>query len=398
MKLSSILESSTAFKLGDNLSVLTDYHANGSYKVLKEHVTLFDDKKFAVMIRTTNFEREEFTTDLKWISEDAYHFLRKSKVLPGDIIMNKIANAGSVYRMPAMDHPVSLAMNLFLIRTDGLNLDQTFTYYYLKNNESYIKSFANGTATKTITKDAVRNLEVLAPDMPVQKKIAEVMASFDDLIRINKLRMEEYENILSCIYSDWLLQLPNSKEECKLTDYIELVRGIEPGSKNYMSVPGETNMPFLRVGDLSKQSSSTFINRETRGIKVLEASDIAMTFDGSIGVVKTGLVGAYSTGIRKVVVKKKTLSPVFIYALLKSSYIQKQVMSYARGTTIKHASAAIPNLKFKMPDTTNIERFTRITTPILEQIRILAETNQRVALSRSIAASIIFRRAGYEPK
>jgi type I restriction enzyme S subunit len=35
-----------------------------------------------------------------------------------DLIMNKIANPGTVYFMPEISKPVSLGMNLFLIRID----------------------------------------------------------------------------------------------------------------------------------------------------------------------------------------------------------------------------------------------------------------------------------------
>ena len=77
-------------KLGNLLSLLTDYHANGAYKKLKENVELFDEPDYAVMIRTTNFEQNNFDSNLKYISEHAYNFLEKSKVKAGDIIMNKI--------------------------------------------------------------------------------------------------------------------------------------------------------------------------------------------------------------------------------------------------------------------------------------------------------------------
>jgi len=72
-------------RLGEILEVLTDYHSNGSYKILKENVSLLDEKDFAVMIRTTNFEKNDFSENLKYITEQAYIFLGKSKVFPGDI-------------------------------------------------------------------------------------------------------------------------------------------------------------------------------------------------------------------------------------------------------------------------------------------------------------------------
>ena len=82
------------------ITLLTDYHANGAYEKLKANVTLLDTENYAVMIRTTNFEANEFSKNLIYVDEAAYTFLKKSKVYPSDLIMNKIANPGTVYFMP----------------------------------------------------------------------------------------------------------------------------------------------------------------------------------------------------------------------------------------------------------------------------------------------------------
>ena len=119
-------------KADEILDLLTDYHANGSYAILKKNVTLLDSEDYAVMIRTTNFEKNDFNENLKYISKHAYDFLSKSKVYPNDILMNKIANAGSVYLMPNLNRPVSLAMNLFLLRFKQDIVNQRYIYYYLK--------------------------------------------------------------------------------------------------------------------------------------------------------------------------------------------------------------------------------------------------------------------------
>lgn len=191
-------------KLGDCLTILTDYHANGSYEKLRENVTLLNDPDYAVMIRTTNFEKNDFVEGLKYINEHAYHFLAKSKVYPGDILMNKIASPGSVFRMPNLGRPVSLAMNLFLLRTDETRLDQTFAYYWLKTNEAYVKSFACGAATATITKKAVRELKMLLPEPPTQRRIAGILVAYEELIENIQQRIHLLEKMARILYREAL--------------------------------------------------------------------------------------------------------------------------------------------------------------------------------------------------
>lgn len=192
-------------KLGDILTVLTDYHANGAYKKLKENVELLDKPDYAVMIRTTNFESNDFSNNLKYINKSAYYFLSKSKVFPNDIIMNKIANAGSTYLMPDLGGEVSLAMNLFLLRVDQNLANPTYIYLYLKLNEAYVKSFANGSVTKTITKDAVRNLEIELPNRQLQNAIVERFNNLNDRIRLIQHNNQTLEQMAQALFKSWFV-------------------------------------------------------------------------------------------------------------------------------------------------------------------------------------------------
>lgn len=202
--------------LGDLISIITDYHANGSYKKLKENVELKDDEDYAIMIRTTNFEQDNFNpSDFKYISKDAYEFLTKTKVFENDLLMNKIANAGSVYKMPKVNKPVSLAMNLFLIRADEEKLDKVYMYYFLKNYEKYIKTYAEGSVTKTITKENVRRLKIAYPSQIEQKAICNILSNIENKIKVNNKINQKLEEIAQSIFKQWFIDFDFPNEEGK---------------------------------------------------------------------------------------------------------------------------------------------------------------------------------------
>lgn len=161
----------TSTELGDVVHVLTDYHANGSYKVLKQHVELSEQEDFAWMVRNTDFEKN-FQNDKRYISEHAYNYLTKSKLFGGEIIMSKIGNAGKVYLMPETDRACSLAMNLFLIRLDATKANNEYVYRYLNSSsgKTQIAPRLKGAATQTITKDNVRSLLIPLPSLAKQEK------------------------------------------------------------------------------------------------------------------------------------------------------------------------------------------------------------------------------------
>ncbi|MCL1148171.1 restriction endonuclease subunit S [Shewanella marinintestina] len=169
-------------RLGEILQVISDYHANGGYKILKENVELLDDVNYAIMLRTTNFSEKNYN-NYKYITELAYNFLEKSKLYAGDIIMNKIGDPGSSFYVDDRGQPMSLAMNLFLLRTQSVS--SRYVFLYLSGNYDYIRGFANGTSTQTITKEAVGNLVFSLPPLEEQhrivSKVDELMALCDQL-------------------------------------------------------------------------------------------------------------------------------------------------------------------------------------------------------------------------
>lgn len=159
-------------KLGDVIQVLTDYHANGSYEILKQHVELLDTPDYAVMIRSTNFEQNDFSNDLKYITKEAYDFLKKSQLFGDEVLMGKIGNAGKVYYMKDLNRPMSLAMNLFAMRFDHC-VSSKYVYYFLNSTKSIedIKKHIKGVGTPTINKNSVRDLYFAYPDTNEQKNI-----------------------------------------------------------------------------------------------------------------------------------------------------------------------------------------------------------------------------------
>ena len=77
------------------------------------------------------------------------------------------------------------------------------------------------------------------------------------------------------------------------------MRGIEVGSKNYLSAETEQTVPFLRVGSLGARDNNIFTNISLVKDKLLNFEDVCISMDGTIGLVGYGLTGAYSTGLRK---------------------------------------------------------------------------------------------------
>jgi type I restriction enzyme S subunit len=389
--------------LGDFIDTLTDYHANGAYSKLKENIELKYEEDYAIMIRTLNFESRDFENKLIYLNEREYNYLNKSKVYSDDIIMNKIANPGSVYLMPKLEKPVSLAMNLFLIRFNS-NVDQVFVFHLMKMNENYIKRFANGTTTKSITKDAVRALKFKVPNLSTQKQIAKVLSDLDAKIEINNKINQELEAMAKTLYDYWFVQfdfpdvnglpykssggnmvfnealkreIPVGWEVKYLTEEMDLQYGFPFSTKLFNSE--ENGVPVIRIRDILKCSISNYSTEEVDEKYKLFKGDILVGMDGNFHINYWNKEGCYlnqrSLRIRS---NKNSISEIQTkYSI--QPYIKAREKNVSR-TTVAHLSAKDVNDLRVLKATNELQlKANKFFVTTLDKIVSNREQNQKLS-------------------
>ena len=393
-------------QLGDFISVLTDYHANGAYKKLKENVELLDEPNYAVMIRTTNFEKEDFKDDLKYISKDAYEFLKKSKVKPGDILMNKIAKPGSVYLMPDLKKPISLAMNLFLIRVNQEEINQTYIYYWLKANEAYVKSFANGAATQTITKQAVKELKINVLPRKYQDTVVKILDTYQNLIENNNRRIAILEDMAQSLYQEWFVRfrfpghqntklkesslglIPERWEVKAASDVIDIAPKMslpKAGEKPFVSMPNVStaSMVIDEIEMREGNSGTKFINGDTLLARITPCLQ-----NGKTGFVQfldeLNPIGFGSTEF--IVMRSKGLTPEFIYCLARSNSFRGNAINSMAGADGRQRvkNECFNSYYLPVPPNEILDQFSEISVPAFKEIFTLNKKNKNLKKQRDM--------------
>ncbi|WRE91322.1 restriction endonuclease subunit S [Helicobacter pylori] len=318
-------------RLGDILELLTDYHANGSYEILKNNVTLLKNVDFAIMIRTTNFENNDFKNDLIYIDKKAYEFLSKSKVFAGDILVNKIANAGTAYFMPKLNQPVSLGMNLFLLRIKP-SYNNLFIFKQIANYERVLKTFANGSATKTITKNVIKNLLIPLPPLNEQAAIANVLSDLDRYLCSLDALILKKESVKKALSFELLSQRKRLKgfnqawQKVRLGDIAHIFDGTHqtPQYTHY-------GVAFFSVENIVSDKPVKFISQQdyltATNQNRPEYNDILLTRIGTIGVSKVvNWNYPFSIYVTLAVIKQsKYFNSYYLHYFIQSNFFQKEL-------------------------------------------------------------------------
>lgn len=186
-------------KLNEFLDILVDVGSNGGNDWVSANIKMKDDEDYALMIRTVNLNKNDFKKNLKFVSEETYNLFKKTKVYGGEIIMNKIGSAGEFWLMPNLNRPVSLGLNQLMMKFN--NLDKIFFYYYFSTNygKKLISSKLNGATTKSITKTALRDLDILYPPINIQNLFAERVVSIEEQKAIAQKGLEKSEELFNSL-------------------------------------------------------------------------------------------------------------------------------------------------------------------------------------------------------
>ena len=381
-------------QIGKYIEILTDYHSNGSYESLRDNVKLLSKKDYAIMVRTLNFERDDFSTDLIYVNKSAYEHLSKSKVLPDDILTNKIANPGSIYIMPDLHYPVTCGMNLFLIRFSK-EVNQRYMYYCMKNSEAYIKSFAHGTTTKTITKDEVRSIDLLIhTDIEEQNRIERLLSAIDKKIENNNAINDNLAQQAKLLYDYWFTQfdfpdendkpyrssggkmewndrmkrnIPTGWQVVTFTNIATWESNSQPPKSEFRYEPQDGYVRFIQNRDYDSNAHKTYIPL-TKNLSIVDRLDILMDKYGDAGAVRYGIEGAFNVALGKINVHN-TSHREYIRSYLESdgiyTYLHNSCMASTRASL---SESNLANLILVMPDDVTIAKYEAILNNVRKRI------------------------------
>ena len=259
------------------------------------------------------------------------------------------------------------------ITVDESEADRYFVKYLVDFMRREMTSVARGATQDNLSLAKLLEFEFLCPPLAVQVRIAGVLRSLDEFIEAAHAECDAMHQWLDHLFE---MTFPEVGEGERLDTVVDFARGVEPGSAAYVVSQNESTSPFARVADLaSTDLPDTFVPTELLGDAVAEPADILVSFDGTPGRVRIGHAGGFSSGIRRLHSASDVLTWGFLYCLMRSREIQAVISAHSTGTTILHASSAIPELRLPASATTAaIKQFERPASRLLQ--RYLARIDQ----------------------
>jgi type I restriction enzyme S subunit len=161
-------------RIGDLPVTVTDYVANGSFASLKENVTLLEAPSYAVFVRNVDLKAGNFG---KFVDEHSYHFLSKSALFGGEVIISNVGDVGSVFLCPYLPQPMTLGNNMIMLTANERKANNYFFYLLFKHSygAELIRSITGGSAQPKFNKTDFRSLRIVIPSSEVMNRFLETI-------------------------------------------------------------------------------------------------------------------------------------------------------------------------------------------------------------------------------
>lgn len=153
----------------------------------------------------------EDVTECDYISEDLYKKVSNEFGVPkeNDLLITTRGTIGIPYLYKRTDRFYFADGNLTWIKDFDSNLYSKFLYYWFQSYEGRKKfeALAKGTAQKAVPISGIKTLEIELPSLKSQKRIADILSAYDDLIENNQKQIKLLEEAAQRLYKEWFVNL-----------------------------------------------------------------------------------------------------------------------------------------------------------------------------------------------
>jgi len=196
------------------------------------------------------------------ISEKLHLEFKRTQLREGDLVISLVGTIGRVLEITkSLDGAnVSRAFGVIGLKDD---IDRHYIRQFLTSQkiQDWIQEQAQGNAQKVLNLGELRNLSIVHPPLPEQKKIASILTSVDEVIENTQKQIDKLQDLKKATMNELLTkgightefkdselgQIPKSWEVTKFANILDIIAGKGFELKEYST----EGVKLLRIDNVS---------------------------------------------------------------------------------------------------------------------------------------------------
>lgn len=333
-------------------------------------------------------------SELVYITEEVYNKLSRYIVNANDIVITIVgASVGDVAYVTSEFDGINLTENAVRL-TDFDDCVNSKYLMYILNSQKYwdlMQQIAGGSAQPKLGIYKIESIVVNLPKREIQDKIVSVLSTYDDLIENNQKQIKLLEEAAQKLYKEWFVDLrfpghettpiingiPEGWSRGSADSYFDITIGkTPPRAESQWFTDMNNGIPWVSISDMGDSNTYLFETSEglteeavkRHNVKIVPAGAVLLSFKLTVGRVSIASTDVCTNEAIAHFRINDERDREYVYCYLTNYHYD----SLGSTSSISKAvnSKIIKAMPFVMPNKELLAKFSKIASPIFEEIRI----------------------------
>lgn len=329
--------------------------------------------------------------------------LCRHKIEVGDILYSRRGDVGRCAYVTKKEEGWLCGTGCLRVTIDSEKADSRFVFFQLQHPDTvgWVEKHAVGATMLNLNTTILSSVPIRLPALEIQKRIADILSAYDDLIENNQKQIKLLEEAAQRLYKEWFVDLrfpghentkivdgvPEGWKWCKVRDVADINSSALP--KNYKEdFIDYVDLGSLRCGHIETRTRYNLNEAPGRAKRCAKDGDIIW------GMVRPNLkayalvtnpkeTDVFSTGFAVLSAKKVP------YSYLYCAVTQEEFVGYLVNATNGAAYPAVKPVHFEVadilkPDDKVLEQFHSVADSIYRKKEALENQNHNLRESRDL--------------
>lgn len=233
--------------------------------------------------------------------------LCRHKIEVGDILYSRRGDVGRCAHVTKKEEGWLCGTGCLRVTIDSEKADSRFVFFQLQHPDTvgWVEKHAVGATMLNLNTTILSSVPIRLPTLEIQKRIADILSAYDDLIENNQKQIKLLEEAAQRLYKEWFVDLrfpghentkivdgvPEGWNECTVESFGTVITGKTPptSNKEYYT---NGKVPFVTIPDmhnvvypLKTEKRITIEGAQTQKNKYIPPNSVMISCIGTVGLV-----------------------------------------------------------------------------------------------------------------
>ena len=331
--------------------------------------------------------------------------LCRHKIEVGDILYSRRGDVGRCAHVTKKEEGWLCGTGCLRVTIDSEKADSRFVFFQLQHPDTigWVEKHAVGATMLNLNTTILSSVPIRLPALEIQKRIADILSAYDDLIENNQKQIKLLEEAARRLYKEWFVDLnfpghentkivdgvPEGWNWCKLEDAIQLdpkVTLTKERMKQFIPMSALSTSSMVldesQFTETTSNSGSKFQNGDTLLARITPCLENGKTAYVSGLKSDEGAVGS----TEYIVMRAKTINSYMVYLLARTDDFRQSAINSMSGSDGRQRvkSDKLKMLDYLHPTGELVEKFENVEEPIFEKIYRLSKQMQQTKQARDL--------------